>query len=88
MFLSHFEVLSEVLISAPPIGMDHTDLLVLPHLMEIGISDIILLPVGGEPSVGMGGIVMLIDFSDMPLPSRDHALLLLLSNKTHNERLI
>ena len=35
MSLSHVEILSEVLISAPPVGVDHADLLVLSDLMEV-----------------------------------------------------
>lgn len=33
--LSHFEVLSEVLVTAPPVGPDHVQLLVSPDLMEV-----------------------------------------------------
>ncbi len=43
MSLSHVEVLSEVLISAPPVGVDHGGLLVLANLMEVGVSHIVLI---------------------------------------------
>ena len=33
--LSHFEVLSEVLVSAPPVGPHHGDFLVSSDLMEV-----------------------------------------------------
>ena len=41
--LSHLEVLSEVLVSAPPVSVDHGDSLVSSDLMEVGISHIIFL---------------------------------------------
>ena len=46
--LSHLEVLSEVLISAPPVGVDHIGSLVPPDLMEITVSHVLLLPVYGH----------------------------------------
>lgn len=46
--LSHVEILSKTLISAPPIGMDHSITLLLPGLMEIGVSNIVLLSVCWE----------------------------------------
>ena len=56
--LSHVEVLPEVLVSAPPVGPDHTDALVPPDLMEVGIPHVVLLPVYGETSVTVGSVVL------------------------------
>lgn len=52
-FLSEFEILSEVLVSAPPICPDHTDSLVPSDLMEIGISHVVLLSVNWHSSVSV-----------------------------------
>ena len=43
--LSHLEVLSEVLVSAPPVGVNELGLLVSSHLMEVRVSNVVLLPV-------------------------------------------
>ena len=85
MSLSHVEVLSEVLVSAPPVGMDHADSLISSNLMEVGVSNIVLLSIRWESSIGMWGIVVLVDFSDVPLPLGDHALLLLLGQEIEHE---
>ena len=76
--LSHLEVLSEVLVSAPPVGVDHADSLVSSHLMEIGVSYIVLLPIGWQTSIGMGIVIVSIILTKMPSPIVDHTLFLLL----------
>ena len=88
MSFSHVEVLSEVLISAPPVGVDHADSLISSNLMEVGVSDVVLLSISWESSIGMWGVVVLVDFSDVPLPLGDHALLLLLGQKIKHEGLV
>ena len=88
MSFSHLEVLSEVLVSAPPVGVDHADSLIPSDLMEVGVSHVILLSVGWEPSVRVRRIVVLIHFSDVPLPLGDHALLLLLCEQVEHEGLV
>jgi hypothetical protein len=72
MSLSHIEILSEVLVSAPPIGVDHTNLLVSSDLMEVGISNVVFMTISWETSVRMGTIIMLVDFSNMPFPFGYH----------------
>ena len=79
--LSHFEVLSEVLISAPPVSMDHADSLVPSNLMEVRVSYIILFSICWESSVGVWGIVVLVNLSNMPLPLSNHSFFLLLGQK-------
>ena len=83
--LSHFEVLSEVLVSAPPVSVDHTNSLISSHLMEIGVSDVVLLSVDWESPVGVTAIVMLVDFTNMPFPVRNHTLFLLLGQEVQNK---
>jgi hypothetical protein len=79
--LSHFEVLSEVLVSAPPVSVDHRDSLVSSDLMEVGISHIIFLVISWHSSVGVWRIVMLVDLSNVPLPLSNHAFLLFLGDE-------
>mmetsp|Transcript_8780 Transcript_8780/g.13549 ORF Transcript_8780/g.13549 Transcript_8780/m.13549 type:complete len:243 (-) Transcript_8780:19-747(-) len=86
--LSHIEVLSEVLISAPPVGMNHTNLLILPDLVEVRVSDIVLLSIGGESAVGVRGVVEGVSLSNVPLPLSNHALLLHLGDEVQDERLV
>ena len=51
--LSHFEVLTEVLVTTPPIEVDHAESLVSPDLMDVGISEIVLHTVDGESSISV-----------------------------------
>jgi len=79
--LSHFEILSEVLVSAPPVSVDHRDSLVSSDLMEVGISHIVLFVISWHSSVRVWRIVMLVDLSNVPLPLGDHRFLLFLSDE-------
>jgi hypothetical protein len=58
--------------------VDHADSLVSSDLMEVRVSDIVLLSICWESSVGVWAIVVLVDLSNMPFPLSDHALFLLL----------
>ena len=88
MSLSHLEVLSEVLISAPPVGVDHGNSLVSSDLMEVGVTHIVLLPIHWESSVSVRRIVVLVNLADVPFPLGNHTLLLLLGQKVQHERLV
>ena len=74
--LSHLEVLSEVLVAAPPVGPDHIEALVAAGLMEVGVADVVLLPVDGESAVSVGGAVLLADLTESVPPVLQHAFLL------------
>jgi len=74
--LSHLEVLSEVLVAAPPVGPDHIETLVTAGLMEVGVADVVLLPVDGESAVSVGGAVLLADLTESVPPVLQHAFLL------------
>ena len=76
--LPHLEVLSEVLVSAPPVSMNHTDSLIPSHLMEVGVAHVVFLAVSGESSVGVRVVVVPIGLADGPSPLCHHVLLLLL----------
>jgi hypothetical protein len=79
--LSHVEVLSEVLISAPPIEMNHGHSLVPLDLMEIGVSDIVFMSISWESSITVWLIIELIGVTIVPHPLIDHTFLLLLSDQ-------
>ena len=76
MALPHLEVLAEVLVSAPPVGPDHTQTLVPAHLVEVRVAHIVLLPVYGESAVSVGCTLHLVDFSQSVAPVLNHSLLL------------
>jgi hypothetical protein len=74
--LSHLEVLSEVLITAPPVGPDHIQALVTAGLMEVGVADVVLLSIDGESTISVRGTVLLADLTKSVPPVLDHTLLL------------
>ena len=86
--LSHVEVLSKVLVSAPPVGVDHADLLIFPNLMEVRVSDVVLLSISWESSILMISVVVPVGFTNVPFPVTNHALFLLLGEEVENERLV
>lgn len=74
--LSHLEVLSEVLVTAPPVGPDHIESLVSADLMEVGVADVVLLSVSGESAVSVRSTVSLVGLSEAVAPVFNHAFLL------------
>ena len=86
--LSHLEVLSEVLVSAPPVSVDEGSALVLPDLMQVRVAHVVLLAVDGESAVGVGGVEELVGLADVPSPVVDHALLLGLGQQVEGEALV
>ena len=49
--LPHLEVLSEVLVSAPPVSVDHRNSLISSYLMEVGVSNIVLFMISWHSSI-------------------------------------
>src|SRR6202034_3389058 len=84
MSLSHIEILSEVLVSAPPIGPDHRNTFVSSDLMEVRISDIVLLSVYWETSVTVCGTMLSVSLSNLCSPVGNH-LFLLYKNANQNQ---
>lgn len=74
--LSHLEVLSEVLVSAPPVGPDHIQSLVSSNLMEVRVSNIVLLSINRESSVSVGCTVGLVGLTKSVSPVLNHSFLL------------
>lgn len=74
--LSQLEILSEVLVSAPPVGPDHIQSLLSSNLMEVGISNVILLSLSWVSSVTVARGVSLVDFTNSISPVFNHSFLL------------
>ena len=85
--LPHLEVLSEVLVSAPPVRVDHVQALVPADLMEVGVAHVVLLAVHRVPSVSMWLVVGLVRLSNHVSPLSNHSFLLLLRQQVQVGRL-
>ena len=76
MALSHLEILSEVLVTAPPVGPDHIETLVAEGLMEVRVTNVVLLSVNRESTVSVASAVLLADLTESVSPVLDHSFLL------------
>ena len=85
LLLAHLEVLAEVLVTAPPVHVDHAEALGTANLMEVGISHIVLDTIDWHPSVTIQGAVSLVDLTDSPAPVVAHLLLLVLHHDIEKE---
>ena len=85
LLLAHLEVLAEVLVTAPPVRVDHAETLVTANLMEVGVSHIVLDTIHRHPSVTVQGAVSLVDLADSPAPVVAHLLLLVLHHGPKKE---
>ena len=82
---AHLEVLAEVLVTAPPVRMDHVEALVTSDLMEVGISHIVLDTIDGVSSVAMGSIVRWVALANSIAPVLNHPLFLVLNHNPEEE---
>ena len=85
LLLAHLEVLAEVLVTAPPVEVDHAEPLVTADLMEVGVPDVVLDPVCGETTVTVLQAVSLISLTDAVAPVLNHLLLLVLDHDVEEE---
>ena len=83
--LSHLEVLPEVLVSAPPVGVDHTETLVSANLMEVSVADIVLMSIGRHTSVRVSLVMLVVGFSNVPSPFGSHVFLLVFADNVEEE---
>ena len=86
--LSHLEVFTEVLVSAPPVSVDHTETLASSHLMEVRVADVVLDSVDWESAVAMSSTVRLVGLTDSVPPMVDHLFLLILDHHPDDEGLV
>jgi len=85
LLLSHLEVLAEVLVTAPPVEMDHAQSLVSSDLMEVRVSDIVLDTVDRHSAVTVLKTGKLVGLADSVAPVLDHLLLLVLDHNIEKE---
>jgi hypothetical protein len=83
--LSHLEVLAEVLVSTPPVGVNHTETFVSADLMEVSVAYIVLMSISRHTSVGMGLLVLVVGFTNVPSPFGSHVLFLVFADNIEEE---
>lgn len=83
--LAQLEVLAEVLVTAPPVQVDHVQSLVTTHLMEVRVTNIVLDTVSRESTIASHLTVGLVDLTNSPAPVTDHVLLLVLDHDVEEE---
>ena len=83
--LAHLEVLAEVLVTAPPVQVDHAETLVASHLMEVGVPDVVLDAIGWESPVAVEVPVSLVVLTNPVAPVLGHPLLLVLDHRVEQE---
>ena len=86
--LSHLEVLSEVLVAAPPVGPDHVQALVAADLVEVRVANIVLLAVNREAAIAVRCAMSLVSLTEAVAPMLNHALLLVLDHDPEEEGLV
>ena len=85
---AHFEVFTEVLVTAPPVGVNHAKALVASDLMEVRVTNIVLLAVHWETAVFVGEAVLVVSFSNAVAEVLNHLFLLVLNHDVEKERLV
>ena len=85
LLLAHLEVFAEVLVTAPPVEMNHADSLVTANLMEVRVPDVVLDPVGGESTIAIELTVSLVSLTDSVAPVLNQLLLLVLDHHVEEE---
>ncbi len=85
---AHFEVFTEVLVTAPPIGVNHAEALVASDLMEVGVTHIVLLAVHWETHLLVGEAVLIVGLSNSVAEVLNHLLLLVLYHDVEEEGLV
>jgi len=83
--LAHLEVLAEVLVTAPPVQVDHAQSLVSSNLMEVRVSDIVLDTIGRESMLTVSETVHSVGLTNTVTPVLDHALLLVFDQNIEEE---
>ena len=83
--LSHFKVFAEVLVSAPPVEVDHAEALASQSLMEVRVAHVVLDLVDGHSSVFVTGVVVSVCLATFILPVLNHLLLFVLHQDPEQE---
>ena len=85
MLLAHLEVLAEVLVTAPPVQVDHAQTLVTSNLMEVSVSHVVLDTVSRESAIAIQCTVSLVSLTDSVAPVLSHSILLVLDHDIEEE---
>ena len=88
MSFTHLKVLSEVLVTAPPVSVNHAEALVAAHLMEVRVSHVVLLAVDRETTVSVSGSVLVVHLTEAVAPGCNHIFFLGLDDHVQQEGLI
>ena len=83
--LAHLEVLAEVLVTAPPVQVDHIEALATSNLMEVRVSDVVLDTIDGHSSIAILQSVCRVGLTNSIAPVLHHALLLVLNHHVKKE---
>ena len=83
--LAHLKVLAEVLVTAPPVQVDHIETLVTSDLMEVGVPHIVLDAIDWESSITVELSVGGIGLANSVAPVLNHLLLLVLDHNVEKE---
>ena len=75
MLFPHFEIFAEVLVTTPPVQVDHTEALNSQGLMEVGVPDVVLFAVCWETAIFNRGHVAFVSITYMPSPVFAHPFL-------------
>ena len=86
--LTHLEVFAEVLVSAPPVGMDHIEAFASLDLMEVGITKVVLDLVSWHSPVTVAHRVRPVCLTDSVPPVLKHLFLLVLYQDPEKEGLV
>ena len=88
MSFAHLKVLSEVLVTAPPVSVNHAEALVAAHLMEVRVSHVVLLAIDRETTVSVSGSVLVVHLTEAVAPGCNHIFFLGLDDHVQQEGLI
>ena len=88
MSFAHLKVLSEVLVTAPPVSVNHAKALVAAHLMEVRVSHVVLLAIDRETTVSVSGSVLVVHLTEAVAPGCNHIFFLGLDDHVQQEGLI
>ena len=85
---AHLEVFSKVLVSTPPVSVNHTQTLVTSNLMDVRVANIILFTVSWVASVFGVQLVLAVCLADAVAPVLNHLLFLVLNHNEKQEGLV
>ena len=76
--LAHFEVLTEVLVTTPPVRVNHAQTFVTSNLVDVRIAHVVFLPVGWVATILGRELVFAVGLTQSVAPVLNHLLLLVL----------